>query len=331
MIKIILRTMALLHALLICAPLAMAQAGSDAGELWAANDYSQINALPIPSADAKAYPAGLITVPKSTRYLIWVELAHGRLNVLERLSENNYKTLKMVPISIGKRGYGKTLEGDKRTPVGIYRVTSYIPDEDLTEFYGLGAYPINYPNVWDKLQSRTGSGIWLHGLPKGVDQRPLQDSDGCVVVDNESLTYLDQLISPGNTLVVLANDLEWVAGPSPEKEVEGFLDVVDSWQVAWESLNSDRYLSNYHTDFSDFRRDIDAWSTYKARINGAKTFIDVEISDLTAVEYPGEDNLVSMRFYQKYTSSNYNWAGWKELLWRKDAAGRWKIVFEGNG
>jgi hypothetical protein len=137
--------------------------------------------------DVAMLPAGILKLPRDERFVLWVELEEGRLNVLEQQDDGGLITRKVVPISIGANGYGKELEGDKRTPVGVYRFTSFLDDERLGDFYGLGAYPLNYPNVLDRRLQRTGSGIWLHGLPKDVEERPRLDSDGCVIIDNTSL------------------------------------------------------------------------------------------------------------------------------------------------
>jgi len=42
----------------------------------------------------------------------------------------------------------------------------------LSDFYGAGAYPVNFPNIWDRRKQRSGHGIWLHGLPKGIASEP---------------------------------------------------------------------------------------------------------------------------------------------------------------
>lgn len=320
-------------ASLLLSQFVFSQAGSRPEDLWASYNVqtdSKEQSNTFSSGAEYFFPEGLISAPDSTRYLIWTEFDAGRLTLMERLGKKKYRIVKQIPISIGKKGYGKQVEGDQLTPVGVYRVTSYIPEENLLDRYGLGAYPLNYPNNWDKLQERTGYGIWLHGLPKGVDQRPLLDSDGCVVVDNQSLTFLDNYISTGTTTVVLGNKLNWVSTDELESS-NSFLQAVSNWEQSWESLDSSAYLANYHPDFSDFNRDLTAWSIYKTRVNSQKTFIDVSFSDLTAIQYPGTENMVSVRFYQNYKSSNYDWAGWKELLWQKDANGHWKIIFEGNG
>jgi len=125
-------------------------------------------------------PKGLIRLPDSLDHVLWVDLKEGNLHVLRR-EEGQLKLAETMSVSIGKNGYGKVQQGDKKTPVGVYRLLSYPNDEQLDDFYGNGAYTLNYPNAWDQIRQSNGSGIWLHGLPKGRDHRPLQDGDGCVV------------------------------------------------------------------------------------------------------------------------------------------------------
>ena len=88
---------------------------------------------------------------------------------------------------LGKRGVEKTREGDQKTPIGVYHVTASLPRQKLSDFYGAGAFPINYPNEWDKRQGRNGHGIWLHGTPSDTYSRPPRASDGCIVLANADL------------------------------------------------------------------------------------------------------------------------------------------------
>ena len=285
----------------------------------------------VSEAAIRGIPKGLLADYGNNRHLIWVSLQSGRLHVLERTEDGYYVEIENISISIGKNGYGKEVEGDQKTPVGVYQVTSFLEDEGLDDFYGPGAYPLDYPNAWDKLSRRTGYGIWLHGLPKGIDTRPLLDSNGCVVIDNNRLEKYSKYINAGTTTMVLAeDDLEWLSEPDQHESAD-VLQAIERWESQWENNNIDEYLSNYHRDFSDFRRNLAQWKTYKTRVNGAKSFIDVDISDLSVFAYPGEENLVVSRFYQNYESSNYKWQGWKQLLWRRNDQGIWQILFEGNG
>ena len=69
-------------------------------------------------------PNGVWQLGPDTHYLLWVELAQGRLNVLENLGEAGIVIRKRIPVSIGKQGIGKQSEGDNKTPIGIYRIES---------------------------------------------------------------------------------------------------------------------------------------------------------------------------------------------------------------
>ncbi len=148
-------------------------------------------------------PQEILQVADNTPYVFWVELEQGKLKILERQSNGGFGVKQIIPVSIGANGFAKEREGDKKTPLGVYFFTSFLNDNQLMDFYGLGAYPMSYPNAIDLLDGRTGSGIWLHGLPKHIDQRPLLDSDGCVVIDNDSLLSMNQYIVPGLTPVVM--------------------------------------------------------------------------------------------------------------------------------
>lgn len=276
-------------------------------------------------------PKGVLKMAENDRYLLWVELKRGRLHVMERQNDGGLLTKKIIPVSIGKNGYGKEAEGDKLTPIGVYRLTSFLADNTLDDFYGNGAYPLNYPNAYDRLMKRTGHGIWLHGLPKGKDQRPLLDSDGCVVVDNMTLNDLADFVSTGTTYIVLSeDDIEWAPTEGMQQREQNLAQTFEHWRSDWESKNNKAYLSYYADSFSDLTQDKKQWSTYKSRVNDAKKFIEVETSNISFIADPRDPALVTARFYQAYDSSNYNWTGWKEQLWKETEKG-WQIVYEGNG
>ena len=90
-------------------------------------------------------------------------------------------------VTLGKNGVEKTREGDQKTPIGVYHVTANLPRQKLTDFYGAGAYPINYPERVGRRAGRNGHGIWLHGTPSDTYSRPPRASDGCIVLANADL------------------------------------------------------------------------------------------------------------------------------------------------
>ncbi len=276
-------------------------------------------------------PEGVWLLPASTKYLMWVELEQGRLNLLERDPGGGLILRKRIPVSIGKQGIGKLKEGDQKTPIGTYYITSHLTDASIDDFYGSGAYPLNYPNALDQRLARTGHGIWLHGLPKNVSERPFLDSDGCIVIDNESLEELTGIVATGVTQVVMSQrPIEWVAAATQDQKRAALEADIQAWESAWEARDNDAYLGFYAGDFSDLARDKAAWSEYKRRVNDSKRYINVELSELSMLVDPVEANLVTVRFRQAYTSDNHTWRGWKEQIWRNSGE-RWEIIYEGNG
>ncbi len=251
-------------------------------------------------------PGGLIAMPASVNQIVWVERGAGRVNILQRVDESEYRILKRIP-----------LQNDIWAPLGIYHVARQQSGGDSDR----GAYPIGYPNSWDKLNDQAGEDLWLYCPPEYVESTL---DTNCIVADDTSRIIFDDYVDLANSLVVLSEGL----GDSSAEESNGVVGALNAWVASWESLDSERYLSHYHRDFFNFENRLAGWSKNKKRINGRKTSIDVEVAELTALAYPGEEGLVSMRFYQVYNSSNFQWSGWKELLWRKDEQGQWKILFE---
>jgi murein L,D-transpeptidase YafK len=313
-----------------------AQAGSNNASVYGENAFalnvvgglkSLIDGAP---ASSDLVPASLIKLDSSYENVIWVEMEKGLLHLMvPNQSSGHWQIGFSRPISIGKAGYGKKVEGDNRTPVGLYHVTSFLPDEELIDYYGNGAFPINYPNAFDRSQNRTGYGIWLHGLPKGVDERPLLDSEGCVVIDNTAFDWLKEYMVEGHTRVLLGDQISWTSSSQMNllrKELES---TIENWRSAWSAIDNDRYLNYYASNFTNGSSDLNQWIEYNNRIHRSKDWIEVEISDLNIFAYPGEVDLIVTEYFQNYRSSNFDAQGKKQIFWQRQTDGSWKIVFEG--
>lgn len=275
-------------------------------------------------------PASLIELPARYQHALVAELETGQLHVYQRTTDGSVQRIDTMPISIGKAGYGKLVEGDAKTPIGVYRITSHLTDEQLDDFYGNAAYPVNYPNVWDQRLGRTGSGIWLHAEPYEQKTRPLRDSEGCVVLSNNDIDQLAEYLDVGYTHVVTTPEMQLASRAEVAATRTELVATINDWILAWESLDSDRYLDFYAPEFASEDKDYQQWQAYKRRVNGAKSYIDVNYSELGLYAYPGEENLVLAEFYQAYNSSNFNSTGWKRLLLRHDGE-QWRIIYEGGG
>ncbi len=232
-------------------------------------------------------------------------------------------------ISIGNGGIGKTQEGDERTPLGVYHLVSYLDGGRLPELYGAGAYPINYPNHWDRLRGRHGYGIWLHGTPATVYSRPPQDSRGCIVISNPLFGRLASYVDPGRTPIVIAKKIQWMNAESWEEKRDRLLLAINQWQQDWQSRDIEKYLSYYSRNYTTLETGY-AEMVANSRANSKKkTFVRVEIKDIDLFDYPGEPATVLAVFDQDYRSNNYNVRYRKQQLWRYEGS-RWKIIFEGR-
>lgn len=325
----------LFFLLLLTSQLALAQAGSRPPQHFDSVDafYHTLSAsLQVGVGTRPAVvPSGTLLLPDTMRYLLWAELQQGRLHVLEKIGNEGLVLRKTIPLSIGKAGFGKEKEGDRRTPVGVYRLLSHYPDAGLDDFYGIGAYPLNYPNPRDLQLGRTGHGIWLHGLPKHAEQRPLLDSDGCIVIDNDSLAALAGEILPGSTwLVASPEPLRWVPADSLRDRRNSLLNALLGWKQAWEALDHNAYMAFYAEEFSDLEGDRQNWDRYKQQVNARKQWVELDFAELSMLADPLDPNLVTVRYRQDYRSSNYRWNGWKEQIWQHSEQG-WHILYEGNG
>ena len=231
-------------------------------------------------------------------------------------------------VSHGKLGTDKIREGDKRTPIGVYHVTSSLPRQKLADLYGSGAFPINYPNEWDKRHGRNGHGIWLHGTPSGTFSRPPRASDGCVVLANQDLDAVAKSLQIGLTPVIISNSIEWLSLDDWQTERTSLLTMIDEWRKDWESRDTDRYAGHYASKFKSDGQDLDSWIEHKRKVNAGKSWIKVGTGNISMFRNPGKEEYVVVTFEQDYRSNNLSNVMKKRQYWIKED-GRWKIVYEG--
>ncbi len=274
-------------------------------------------------------PRYLLQLQDDQKYAVVVDTRRSRLYLywndsgMPRLVTDYY-------VSSGKNGALKVREGDERTPVGIYHITASLPREKLSDFYGSGAFPINYPNEWDLIQGRDGHGIWLHGTPSDTYSRPPRSSNGCVVLANTDLESLASGLQVGLTPVVIGENVEWLSVAEWEDERRAFGRQLEQWRADWESLDTERYLSHYSPHFLGQGQDIREWSRHKRAVNGSKSWIKVKLSKVSMFRDPGKETLVLVSFTQEYRSSNLSNTMRKRQYWLREGE-RWNIVYEGSG
>jgi len=278
---------------------------------------------------ANYVPRYLMQMRTDQKYAIVVDTQKSRLY----LYQNEKGTPHFVAdyyITQGKLGADKVREGDKKTPIGVYHVTGSLSRQKLGDFYGTGAFPISYPNEWDKRQGRNGHGIWLHGTPSDTFSRPPKASDGCVVLANQDLDAISKNLQIGLTPVIISNSIEWLSLDDWQAERESLRKQIEGWRTDWESLNVEHYLGHYSKKFLADGQNFAQWSERKRQVGSGKTWVKVAADNISMFRNPGKDDVAVVTFDQNYRSNNLSNVMKKLQYWQKED-GRWKIVYEGAG
>ena len=282
----------------------------------------------------KVWPRQILALGQSVTKALLVDKKANRLYVFSRTASGElFEEVNDYYITTGKLIGDKSIKGDLKTPEGVYFVTSWINPNKLPDKYGIGAFPVNYPNELDRHKGKTGYGIWLHGTDKGSYNRPPRDSEGCVVLTNIDLEALKSEIKPGFTPVVITENVEWIDYATWQIERDTILNAVESWRADWESMNVNKYLSHYGQDFWSSSHNLKSWSVRKRLLAKNKSYQSVSLSDLSILVYPKnvENNkqIAVVRLNQNYKSNNFKSEIYKRLYLTKEDKD-WKILYEGR-
>jgi len=278
--------------------------------------------------DSGRLPRTILQLHPGQKHALVVDSRRSRLYVFEN-ADGRPQYVADYYVSLGKRGVDKSRAGDQKTPIGVYHVTANLPRQKLTDFYGAGAYPINYPNEWDKRLGRDGYGIWVHGTPPDTYSRPPRASDGCIVLSNPDLLLVGHFMQVGMTPVIIAEEIEWADADALQAERVALAGALEHWRSDWESRDTERYLAHYAAAFRSGAQDLAAWATHKRGVNAAKQWIRVGLGQVAMFRYPGKADFVVVTFRQDYRSSNLSNTVHKRQYWQKQD-GRWRILYEGT-
>lgn len=269
-------------------------------------------------------PAALLHLAADQTHALVVDTSRSRLFVYAN-DDGWPRYVTDFYISLGKDGIDKQREGDQKTPIGVYRIVS--SKDNLPDFYGPRAFPLSYPNDWDRMHGRRGHGIWLHGTPSETYSRAPWATDGCLVLTNDDLTKLAKYIDVSRTPVVIDKTVDWRDMKSWAAERDAFLGDFRKWTSDWESRDASRYFSHYSSRFRSDSEDLAAWKAHKRQVNAAKRWIKVGVKDLSFFAYPGEKDLMMVTFEQDYRSSNMSKRTMKRQYWVREG-GHWRILHE---
>ena len=271
-------------------------------------------------------PSQFLKLSNLSKHAIAVDASRSRLYLFENTSAG-LKLLADYYISVGKLGTEKSQEGDLRTPLGVYFVTSNLDPTSLKDFYGSGALPINYPNQLDRKRGKTGGGIWLHGAPPTQFSRAPLASDGCIVLANPDLERVIKTVAIRSTPVVIAASLKWVPAPSLNADIKSFDEVLKGWHQAKASGDMERLTSWYAPDFTSFGKTMAEWKpdlqSELKQLRGR----EIQIKDVSYLHWADSADTMVVTFGELVKGAKTGRT--KRQYWARQGS-QWKIFFEGD-
>jgi len=286
---------------------------------------------------AGSVPDQILTLAPRSRHVIAVDASRSRLYLFENQAAVDAGTEETVApqlrlmadfyISVGLSGIEKLVEGDQRTPLGVYYITSNLNPANLPDLYGAGALPINYPNALDVRRGKTGHGIWLHGTPRAQFVRAPQASDGCVVLSNPDLKHLLATVAIRTTPVIIAEELKWVKPDALDPDRKMFHATLEAWRDA-KSLGAMDGLKPYYSEqFRSTGRQADQWWVRldsELRNKGDRA---IQLRELSVLRWRDSDDTMVVTFGEVVEGQSRGVT--KRQYWGLEN-GHWKIFFEGH-
>jgi murein L,D-transpeptidase YafK len=270
-------------------------------------------------------PSEFLTLSSSNKHAIAVDASRSRLYLFENQS-SGLTLIADFYISVGKSGLEKTSEGDLRTPLGIYFITSSLDPKSLTDLYGSGALPINYPNILDSKRGKTGTGIWLHGTPSQQFSRAPKATAGCVVLSNPDLLQIIHSVEVRTTPVVISHKLNWVAPSTAQLTRKPFEATLNEWRRAKSDGNLEKALSFYSPDFSAHGKTLPEWTPSLRNDLKQTKGREITLKDLSVLYWSDTAETMVVTFGEVSTGRLTTHK--KRQYWSRQS-NQWKIFFEG--
>lgn len=231
----------------------------------------------------------------------------------------NFKKVDSIKVLTGLDG-DKQREGDLKTPIGVYRLTSFLTNVD--PFYGPFAFETGYPNLFDKIRDKDGHGIWIHGVPlRG--KRDSNNTKGCIVMKNDRLKKLKEEINLNDTYLLISEKKPFL---STKSEIASILAFIYKWRYAWKTSDFDKYKKFYDKTFKRFDgKDLKEFLAYKKRVfeNKKNQNVSIIFKNINIIPYQNISNqrIFRINMYEIYSSDDFKYRGNKELYVKLDKDG----------
>jgi len=279
----------------------------------------------LPSVASTIYLSEVLQIstdPLLQSVILVADKQSRRLSVFD--PTKNILNPEVYEIDIGKNDGNKTKRDDKKTPEGIYILETRKTQPEIPyEKYGSMAFTTDYPNVFDKFENKSGSGIWLHSVP---DQVPLnRGSKGCVVLRNNNLKKIEPQIKLNKSFLIINNAVTLLSEKDHSEKKQRVLYWISKWKTTWQSQNLDAYIEMYSEKFSappNFNKK--KWLNHKQNLKEKYKFVKIELG---SAHIFNQKNQYVLRFIQNYESDGHKDRGIKSL-YLVDDHGEFKILRE---
>ncbi|ARE80787.1 peptidoglycan LD-carboxypeptidase [Campylobacter helveticus] len=221
----------------------------------------------------------------------------------------------------------KEKEGDLKTPIGFYELGAKFNPGD--QYYGPFAFATSYPNLLDKVQGKTGGGIWIHGYPLDGTRLDEFKTRGCIALFNDKLEDFAKVVA-GKKVYVLTEEKDSVK--AKKDEIASLMADLFAWKYAWTESDVNAYLDFY--DEEEFKRfdksTFSQFASMKRVIFSRKEHKIIKFSDISISPYPNleDEKMYRISFYEDYYTKNYQFRGNKILYVKLDKKGKMKILAE---
>ena len=287
--------------------------------------------LAVAPVSAESVPAWVLRLPESTPTVFIAETSTSAFHRFDRVSDSVVR-VRQDYMSIGQGGVGKERSGDQRTPLGVFFVTEQLDTSRLHEKYGVTAFPLDYPNAWDRRRGRTGDGIWVHGVDPQGGTRPALDTDGCIALPNDRLLALQQSFQANVTPVLIATELRWDDPGAVTAARIALEQALLHWADSLEQGDMYAWLNHYDDTFRHWGMNKEEWSAFSLETVGQRPIEEVTISDLLLLADPVEDGLYLSRFRLAISEGESRKViSVRRMYWRRSESGALKIVAEDSG
>ncbi|PIE71062.1 MAG: hypothetical protein CSA22_04875 [Deltaproteobacteria bacterium] len=233
-------------------------------------------------------PASLILLPDTAPHALVVDKSRQELYLYEK-KENTLIRQAVLPCSTGEAAGDKQVEGDRKTPEGVYFFTDRHPEKYLSPVYGRMAFPMDYPNLMDLRGEKTGSAIWLHGTNKPIRPR---NSNGCVVLDNPHIEWIASRITLNRTPIVVSETVAYVTAQQVADLADQLTAFIDGWQAALITEAPEAYPAFYEAGWYARVTWPFEWQAVRDRMKAAGDAVGLEYHALSLCQH--KDHVVAL-------------------------------------